>query len=142
MKKHKKGRTLSRTAQQKKALLRTLTVALVQKGRIETTLAKAKELRPFAERMITRAKNGLSKEKKVAAVRLLKRDLPEKTVFRLFETVELFKDRAGGYTRILKLAPRVSDSAQMAIIELVEKLPEPASEKSSKISKVKDEKTK
>ncbi len=120
MKKRKSGKTLSRTSDQRLALKRTLLVSLIKHGRIETTLAKAKELRPFAERMITRAKRGLAQEaKKTAAIRLLKKDLPEKSVQNLFQLAKLFEKREGGYLKILKLGFRESDFAPMALVEWV-----------------------
>jgi large subunit ribosomal protein L17 len=120
MKKRKLGKTLSRTSDQRRALKRTLLVSLIKYGRIETTLPKAKELRPFAERMITRAKRGLVGEGgRVTAIRLLKKDLPEKSVQNLFQLAKIFEKREGGYVRIIKLGARESDFSTMALVEWV-----------------------
>ncbi len=119
MRKRRKGRTLSRVSSQRKALLRTLLVSLVENNQIKTTLAKARELRPFAERKVTLAKKGLEKDGQVTAIRELKKELPAKTAGQLIALAETFKERAGGYTRIIKLPNRKSDGAQMALIELV-----------------------
>jgi len=111
-----KGRKLNRTASHRKATLSSLAQALFMKDRIETTVAKAKELRPYAERLITRAKKGdLHSRREV--LRYLKR--PE-VVDRLFhEIAPDYEDRDGGYTRIVKLGYRKSDAAEIAVIELV-----------------------
>ncbi|MFO7807516.1 MAG: 50S ribosomal protein L17 [Candidatus Moraniibacteriota bacterium] len=123
MRKRIKGRKIQREKDQREALLRTLLVSLIKKKKITTTLAKAKELRPFAERKITIAKRGLngSEIEKVAKIRLLKKDLPnQETIKELFEIAKHFQKREGGYTRILKLMPRKSDASEMALIEWVD----------------------
>jgi large subunit ribosomal protein L17 len=136
MKKRKTGRSLSRDKAQREALLSTLTVSLAKHQRISTTLAKAKELRPYAERMITHAKIAIAApDKKIAKMRLLAESLPLETVKRLMKIAELFKDRNGGYIRILKLQNRQSDASPMALIEWVEKLPEQKAEKKSVVKK-------
>ncbi|MBD3299896.1 MAG: 50S ribosomal protein L17 [Candidatus Moranbacteria bacterium] len=118
MKKLKKGRTLSRTAEQRKALLNSLATSLIIHKRIETTLAKAKELRPYIEKMITKAK-----QEDVSRIREIRRNLSKEPTKELFGKVgPFFKNRNGGYTRILKLNRRSSDSAQIALIELVDML--------------------
>jgi large subunit ribosomal protein L17 len=111
-------RKLGRVTPHRTALLRNLASGLFEHGRIRTTLAKAKELRPFAERLITIAKR---EEGRLHARRLVLRDLhkPE-VVKKLFDTVAArFAARPGGYTRILKLGQRRGDGAEMAIIELL-----------------------
>lgn len=122
MKKRKTGRTLSRDMNQRKALLRTLLVSLIENKSIKTTLAKAKELRPFAERQITHAKKGLAGElEKMNSIRILKKDLPQIAIKEVFNISEVLKDRKGGYLRIVKLGFRKSDSAEMAVIEWMDK---------------------
>jgi large subunit ribosomal protein L17 len=122
MNKRKKGRSLGREKDQYQALLRTLLVSLIDKKKIVTTLAKAKELKPFAERKLTLAKKGLNGDdlNKIAKIRLLKKDLPEKSVKDLMSLAKISK-REGGYTRIVKLMSRKSDASQMAMIEWTDK---------------------
>jgi large subunit ribosomal protein L17 len=110
------GRSLSRSPAHRKALLSNLAQELFQHKRIRTTLAKARELRPFAERLVTKAKKG-----HLAARRHVLRFLSRKSVVKsLFEEIApTYADRNGGYTRIIKLGPRVGDNAAMAIVELV-----------------------
>lgn len=122
MKKRKKGRTLSRVKEQRIALMRTLSVSLIKYKRIKTTLAKAKELRPFIEKLLTKAKYLGDKKKSLATVRSLKRDLGEMDIKELALIADASKKRDGGYTRIVKIGPRKSDSAEMALIEWVDKL--------------------
>ncbi|TVR54123.1 MAG: 50S ribosomal protein L17 [Puniceicoccaceae bacterium] len=99
------------------ALMANLAAALIREGRIRTTLAKAKALRPFVERLITLAKRGGLAQRRLAASRL--RD-PEAVAILFNEKADLFKDRPGGYTRIYKLAQRrIGDAAEMALIEFV-----------------------
>lgn len=115
MKNIKKGRTLHRTSEQRKALLNTLASSLVIHKKIKTTEAKAKELAPFVEKKITKAKKG-----DIAARRLLAKNFSSNVVSKLIDEIApQYKERAGGYTRIVKLGPRKSDGAEMAIIELV-----------------------
>jgi large subunit ribosomal protein L17 len=111
------GRKLGRTTAHRQALLRNLSTALFDKESIRTTLAKAKELRPFAERLVT-----LSKRDSLHARRLILRHVKDRAVVaKLFDTISTrFAQRPGGYTRIIKLGPRRGDNAEMAIIELVE----------------------
>jgi len=111
-------RKLGRTTPHRIALLRNLATALFERERIRTTLVKAKELRPYAERLITLAKrdgDGLH------ARRLVRRDIQDGDVMRkLFDTLGTrFATRPGGYTRILRLGPRKGDGAEMAIVELL-----------------------
>jgi large subunit ribosomal protein L17 len=113
-----KGRKLNRTAAHRKALLRNMATALLRHGRIETTAAKAKELRPFAERVITLAKRGDLHARRLAATKIQDREVLAK----LFDEIgPRFAERPGGYTRILKLGTRRGDAAEMALIELVDK---------------------
>ena len=112
-----RGRKLGRTTAHRKALKRNLLTALFEHGRIVTTLPKAKEYRPHAEKLIT-----LSKNKTLANVRLAARTIQDKAVLkRLFDEIgPAFAERNGGYTRILKLAkPRLGDNGKRAIFELV-----------------------
>lgn len=118
MRHRKKGRSLSRTASHRRAVLRNLATALFRHERIQTTTAKAKELRPFAERLITLAKRGDLHARRLAARRIQDREVLGK----LFDEIgPRFASRPGGYTRILKLGARRGDGAEMALIELVEK---------------------
>lgn len=121
MKKRIQGRTLSRNATQRKALKRTMLVSLVAADSIKTTLAKAKELRPFAERMITRAKKVKAGDKNSLAVviRHLKKDVNTVTAKKIIEIAKKYKNRNGGYLSIIKLVPRKSDSAEIAILKWV-----------------------
>ncbi len=118
MRHRKKGRRLNRTAAHRKALLRNMATALFRHERIETTTVKAKELRPFAERIITLAKRG-----DLHARRLAARKIPDREILgKLFNDLgPRFAERPGGYTRVLKLGTRRGDAAEMALIELVEK---------------------
>lgn len=99
------------------ALLKSLALSLIIHGRIQTTEAKAKELRPFIEKLVTRAKVGDLASRRVIISRLMNR-APE-TKLLIEEVAPKFKDVAGGYTRIMKLPPRKSDAAAMALIEFV-----------------------
>lgn len=112
----KKGSKLNRTAAHRRALMGNLITSLILHERIRTTTAKAKAVRPLAERMITFAKRG-----DLHARRQVLRLVKDKTaVSKLFETLgERFKERPGGYTRILRLSNRNGDNAEMALLELV-----------------------
>ncbi len=136
MRKRKKGRKLSRERGQRKALLKTLATSLILKEKMKTTQAKAKELASFIEKHISRARNvslplvkGKEDKEKVKAKRS-KEDLAEIRYFLRFyppfvvkklveEIAPRYKERKGGYTRIIKLGPRRSDSSRMVIIEFV-----------------------
>lgn len=127
MRHRKSGRKLKRTASHKKALLISLATALLKNKRITTTLAKAKEARPYVEKLITRAKNAIANQstdssKNVHARREISRFIKDRDV-----VTELFTDiapkvatRPGGYTRIVKLGHRLGDAAQMGLLELVD----------------------
>lgn len=118
MRHRKKGRQLSRSPSHKKATLRNLATNLFRHERIRTTKAKAKELRPYAEKLITLAGEDTVQARRKAARKIADREILGK----LFDEIgPRFADRPGGYTRILKLGPRRSDSAEMALIELVER---------------------
>ena len=111
-------RKLGRTTPHRIALLRNLATSLFEKERIRTTLPKAKELRPFAERLITLARR---EENRLHARRLAARHIQDPAVVKkLFDTIgSRFATRPGGYTRILRLGPRKGDGAEMAYLELV-----------------------
>jgi len=111
-----KGRQLSRTSSHKKALLNNLATSLFEHEQIVTTEAKAKELRPFAEKLITLARRG-----DLHARRLVERKIKDREVLgRLFSEIgPRFAARPGGYTRILKMGHRPGDGADVARIELV-----------------------
>ncbi|MFA5368845.1 MAG: 50S ribosomal protein L17 [Candidatus Paceibacterota bacterium] len=115
MKKLQKGRKLHRERGQRIALLKTLATSLILKEKIKTTEAKAKELSPYIEKKITKAKTG-----DVTAKRYLAKFFSEKAVKKLvMEIAPKYKERNGGYTRVVKLGRRKSDSSKMAVIELV-----------------------
>lgn len=116
-------RTLSRKSFQRKALLRDLVTDLILNGRIETTEAKAKELKRLADKMVTLGKKNTLASRRQAAelVRFEKDDSDNYAIQKLFnEIAPKFANRNGGYTRVLKLGPRRGDAAEMAIIEFVE----------------------
>lgn len=115
MRKLKQGRKLSRKKDQRKALLKSLAMAIFIHKKIKTTEAKAKEVSMFAEKCITRAKKGDLSSRRIL-VKYFSKDLVKKLID---EIAPKYKDRKGGYTRIIKLGPRKSDGAKMAIIELV-----------------------
>jgi large subunit ribosomal protein L17 len=111
-----KGRQLSRTASHKRAMLNNMATSLFVHGRVITTEAKAKELRPFAEKLITLARRGDLHARRLVERRIKDRD----TLSRLFSEIgPRFAARPGGYTRILKLGHREGDGADVARIELL-----------------------
>lgn len=116
MRHRKKGRQLSRTASHRRATLRNLATSLFRHERIETTTAKAKELRPYAERLITLARRG-----DVHSRRLASRKIQDRQVLgKLFDDIApRYAERPGGYTRVLKVGNRKGDAAEMSLIELV-----------------------
>lgn len=108
---------LQRKASHRKSLLANQACSLINCGRITTTLAKAKALRPYVEKLITLGKRGDLHARRQAVAALPQ----QKSVKRLFgEIAEAVKDRQGGYTRIVKLGQRMTDSAPMAIIEIID----------------------
>jgi large subunit ribosomal protein L17 len=111
-----KGRQLSRTSTHRRAMLNNMATCLFEHGRVITTEAKAKELRPFAEKLITLARRG-----DLHAMRLVERNIKSREVReRLFKDIgPRFASRPGGYTRILKLGHRRGDGADTARIELL-----------------------
>ncbi len=118
----KKVRKLGMVKEHREAVLRNQVVSLIIHGKIRTTLPKAKETRKLIEKLIT-----VAKKDDLSAVRLAVRYIGDRKVLeRLFkEIAPLFKDKNGGYTRILRLPPRKGDDARMAILELVEKPEKP-----------------
>ena len=119
------GKRLGRTTNQRKALMKNLATALIEHERIETTLVKAKELRTYVEPFITLAKTDSVANRRLAMSRLGSKVAVQKLFTSEFRA--RFSERPGGYTRILKMAPRLGDGAEMALIELVDyKLPEEA----------------
>ena len=120
MRHHRKGKKLGRDAAHRKALYSNLAGALIEHGRIKTTVAKAKAVRPIAEEMITLGRRGDLAARRQALAYLRSNDV----VTMLFsEVAPRFKDRPGGYTRIVKLGPRWGDSADMAYLEFVDYVP-------------------
>ena len=110
------GKKLGRDSAHRKALYSNLAGALIEHGRIKTTVTKAKAVKPIAEQMITLGRRGDLHARRQATAFLRSRDV----VHKLFADVApLFKDRPGGYTRIVKLGPRQGDAAEMAYLELV-----------------------
>ncbi len=118
MRHRKSGRKLNRTASHRKAMFMNMAQALIKHEQIVTTLPKAKELKPIVEKLITLGKKGGLANRRLAIARLQDQDL----VTKLFDTLaERYKEREGGYTRVLKAGFRYGDNAPMAVIELVER---------------------
>lgn len=114
----KTGRKLSRTSSHRKALLRNMVTSLLENEQIRTTDAKAKELRGVADKMITLGKRGTLHARRRALQTIRSKEVTSK----LFdELADRFRERDGGYTRVIKLSPRPGDAAPMAIIELVDR---------------------
>jgi len=112
------GRKLNRTSSHRKALLRNMSAALIKHEQITTTLPKARELRPYIEKLITLAKHGGLSNRRLAHARLL----DDAQLVKLFDVLAgRYADRAGGYTRVIKAGIRASDAAPMAVIELVDR---------------------
>ncbi len=121
MRHQKAGRKLGRDSAHRKALYSNLAGALIEHGRIKTTEAKAKEVRPIAEKMITLGKRGDLHAHRQAVAFLRSKDV----AYKLFhEVAPRFAERPGGYTRVVKLGPRAGDAAPMAYLELVDYVPE------------------
>ena len=124
MRHRKEKRPLGRTSSHRDAMLRNLVTSLIDKGRITTTLEKAKELRRVADRMVTLGKRGDLAARRRAAATIRSAEAVKK----LFSEIALWSEkRPGGYTRILKLGPRPGDNATKALIELVDR-PKPVVE--------------
>ncbi|WP_271078244.1 50S ribosomal protein L17 [Aurantiacibacter sp. MUD61] len=112
------GRKLSRKSQHRTAMFRNMAAALIKHEQILTTTAKAKEIRPYVEKLITLAKRGGLSNRRLAAARLM----DDAQLTKLFDVLaERYKDRDGGYTRIIKAGYRASDAAAIAYIELVDR---------------------
>ena len=109
-------RKLGRPTDSRKAMLRAMVTFLIEKGKIETTVTRAKEVRAVAEKMITTAKRNDLHSKRLVMAYITKEDVAKK----LFDEVApKYQERNGGYTRIIRVGPRRGDAAEMAIIELV-----------------------
>ena len=120
MRHHRAGRKLGRDASHRKALYANLAAALIEHGRIKTTEAKAKAVKPIAEQMITLGRRGDIHSRRQATAYLRSQDIVQK----LFsEVAPRFVDRPGGYSRIVKLGPRQGDAAEMVYLELVDFVP-------------------
>jgi large subunit ribosomal protein L17 len=117
MRHHRAGKKLGRDSAHRKSLYANLACALVEHGRIKTTVTKAKAVKPFAEQMITLGKRGDLAARRQAIAELRSQD----AVHKLFaEVAPRFAERPGGYTRIIKIGPRQGDAAEMAYLELVD----------------------
>ena len=117
MRHHRAGKKLGRDSAHRRALYANLAGSLIEHGRIKTTEAKAKAVKPFAEQMITLGKRGDLAARRQAIAELRSQDV----VHQLFaEVAPRFADRPGGYTRIVKLGPRQGDAAEMVYLELVD----------------------
>ncbi|WP_316861751.1 50S ribosomal protein L17 [uncultured Cohaesibacter sp.] len=117
----KSGRKLNRTASHRKAMFANMAAALIKHEQIVTTLPKAKELKPIADKLITLAKRGDLHARRLAISKIRDKDM----VAKLFETLgPRYEDRKGGYTRVLKAGFRYGDNAPLAVIELVDRDPE------------------
>ena len=143
MRHQKKTRKLGRTSSHRDAMLANLVASLIIHKRVKTTLAKAKAARPLAEKLVTLGKSGTLHSHRLAVAKIGQKE----AVTELFKKIAPgFKDRKGGYTRILKLGPRQSDSAKVAFLEWVdyvveaEAAPEPKAEKAPKADKPKTSK--
>jgi len=141
MRHQKRTLKLSRTSQHRDAMLANLVASLIIHKRIKTTLAKAKAARPLAEKLVTLGKGGTLHDRRLAIAKIGQKD----AVATLFKTIApSFKDRKGGYTRIIKLGPRDSDSAKIALLEWVDFVVEdektPAAATPAKVAKADAEK--
>jgi large subunit ribosomal protein L17 len=117
MKNHKSFRKFGREKNQRHAFVRGLLINLIRHGRIETTLARAKEIRPFVEKLVTLAKEDTVARRRLVASRLINQ--ADETTKLFTEYAPKYKEVPGGYTRILKLPARISDGAEKAVIEFV-----------------------
>ena len=114
----KTGRKLGRTSSHRKALFRNMVTSLFEHEQIRTTDAKAKELRGVAERMITLGKKGTLHARRQALETIRSKDVTSKV---FDELAERYRERPGGYTRVIKIGQRAGDAAPMSIIELVDR---------------------
>lgn len=113
-------RKLGRTSAHRTAMLRNMAASLIKHEQITTTLAKAKELRPYTEKLVTLAKRGGLSNRRLAHARLM----DDAQLVKLFDVIApRYADRQGGYTRVLKAGIRASDAAPMAVIEFVDRDP-------------------
>ena len=125
MRHHRSGKKLGRDSAHRKALYSNLTGSLIEHGRIKTTVAKAKAVKPIAEKMITLGRRGDIHARRQATAFLRSQDV----VHKLFsEVAPRFNDRPGGYSRIIRLGPRPGDAAEMVYLELVDFSPEEQAE--------------
>ena len=135
MRHQKKTRKLGRTSSHRDAMLANLVASLIIHKRVKTTLAKAKAARPLAEKLVTLGKSGTLHARRLAVAKIGQKDV----IGKLFKDIAPgFKDRKGGYTRIIKLGPRQSDSAPVALLEWVDYVAEvqtPAAAKPAKADK-------
>ena len=115
--KNKSFRKFGREKNERKAFVRSLLINLIRHGRIETTLARAKEVRPLVEKLVTLSKEDTVARRQLVAARLINQEDETKKLFA--EYAPKYKAVAGGYTRIIKLSNRISDGAEKAIIEFV-----------------------
>ena len=114
------GRKLQRTSAHRAALFRNMAAALIKHEQITTTVAKAKELRPYVEKLVTLGKRGGLSNRRLAHARLL----DDAQLTKLFDVLaKRYADRAGGYTRVIKAGIRASDASPMAVIEFVDRDP-------------------
>lgn len=116
MRHHSNKRKFGREKNQRNALMKSLAYSLIKHEKIETTLAKAKELRPMAEKLVTRAKSNTVTSRRILISRLGSEVLSKKLVETL---APKYMDRQGGYTRIVKTGRRIKDGSPMAVIEFV-----------------------
>lgn len=121
----KRTAKLGRTSEHRNAMLANLVCSLIKHKRITTTLAKAKAARSVAEKLVTLGKNGTNHDRRLAVARLHQEDAA-KILFK--EIAPVYKDRNGGYTRIVKMEQRIGDAAQRAILEWVDFTPEAPAE--------------
>jgi large subunit ribosomal protein L17 len=117
MRHHNTNRKFGRSKTQRRALLNSLALNLIIKEKIKTTEAKAKEVRPFVEKLVTKAKKDTLANRRVVLAKLGNKDREVKKLFTVL--APKYTDRNGGYTRIIKLGARKSDSAKMAVIEFI-----------------------
>ena len=116
MRHHNHNRKFGRERNERRAFLRSLAVNLIAHGKIKTTVARAKELRPLIEKLVTRARGGLLADRRLLLSRLGR---PEAMKKLMTEIAPRYQTRAGGYTRITKLPPRLADGSPQALIEFV-----------------------